>query len=210
MTSTRDKRETFRHATDARLLEGVLTGDELAWRELLRRFRGLMYSCISKVIYRYESVVSSEAVNEIFSDVCLHLLHNDMKKLRSYDPERGSKLGSWIGLISIHATYDHLRVIARQPILDRLDGALEHEDSTPSPYEYLLEKERWRAVQHLSRHFTPTDRRFIELYYALGLPPEQIANKMRISIKTVYSKKHKIRTRLMELARMQQAEPMAA
>ena len=37
------------------------------------------------------------------------------------------------------------------------------------------------------------------LYYAEGLEAEQVAEEMGISVKTVYSKKHKIRTRLAEL-----------
>jgi DNA-directed RNA polymerase specialized sigma24 family protein len=40
------------------------------------------------------------------------------------------------------------------------------------------------------------------------LEPEQIADEMGISVKTVYSKKHKIRCRLIRM--MQSHEPMAA
>ncbi len=203
-------REDLIQAEDMDLLQVVLTGDELAWRELLRRFRGLIFSCITKVLCRYESVISSEAVNEVFSDVCLNLLRNDMKKLRAYDPNKGSKLGSWIGLITVHSTYDHLRVTARQPVLDRLDGALDRQDHSPSPLDDLLDKERWDIVGELSQGFSRTDRRFMDLYYGHGMSPAEVARRMNISVKTVYSKKHKIRNRLVELARTQMPEALAA
>ena len=36
----------------------------------------------------------------------------------------------------------------------------------------------------------------VALYFGEGLEPEQIAERMHISVKTVYSKKHKIQSRL--------------
>jgi len=41
-----------------------------------------------------------------------------------YDPNRGSKLGSWLGLLAINTTYDYLRATTRRPILDKLDANL--------------------------------------------------------------------------------------
>jgi RNA polymerase sigma-70 factor (ECF subfamily) len=186
--------------SDAQLLRAVLRQDEIAWRELIRRFRGLIYRCVTKVLCKYESVLSNEDVNEIFSEVCFNLLRDDMKKLRAYDPKRGSKLGSWIGLISINTAYDHLRVTARQPILDRIEGSVEREDSTPSPLDQLLDKERWGSLNDLAAAFSAKDQRFMELYFARGLAPTEVARVMKISVKTVYSKKNKIRNRLVALA----------
>jgi RNA polymerase sigma-70 factor, ECF subfamily len=204
-------RERYAALTDMRLLDAVLAQDEIAWRELIRRFRGLIYRCITKVLCKYESVLSNEDVNEIFSEVCLNLLRDDMKKLRAYDPSRGSKLGSWIGLISINTSYDHLRVTARQPILDRLEGTLvEREDSHPSPLELLLDKERWLRLNTLASDFSPKDQRFMELYFARGMAPTEVARLMNISVKTVYSKKNKIRNRLVALSRTAAPAAMAA
>ena len=192
------------------LLRAVLRRDERAWCELLRRFRGLIYRCITKVLCRYESVLCNETVNEVFSDVCLNLLRNDLKKLRAYDPARGSKLGTWIGLLTIHTAYDHLRVTARQPVLDRIDGVLDREDCVPGPLDQLLDKERWDHVNDLAADFSSRDQRFIELYFGRGLTPSEVAQVMNISVKTVYSKKHKIQNRLVALAQSAQPAAMAA
>ena len=196
--------------SDLALLQVVLDHDEHAWRELIRRFRGLIFRCITKVLCKYESVLSNEDVNEIFSEVCLNLLRNEMKKLRAYDPSRGSKLGSWIGLITINTAYDHLRVTARQPVLDRIDGLLDTEDACPGPLDQLLEKERCGRLNRLAMVFSPRDQRFLELYYGHGMQPSEVARIMKISIKTVYSKKNKIRNKLAALAHGYQPEAMAA
>jgi RNA polymerase sigma-70 factor (ECF subfamily) len=203
-------RPPYPSLNDLDLLQEVLSQDEHAWRELIRRFRGLIYRCITKVLCKYESVLSNEDVNEIFSEVCVNLLRNDMKKLRAYDPERGSKLGSWIGLITINTAYDHLRVTARQPVLDRIDGLLDREDSCPDPLDQLLEKERYRRLTNLALDFSPRDQRFLELYYGRGMQPSEVARVMNISVKTVYSKKNKIRNKLVALAQASQPEALAA
>ena len=51
-------------------------------------------------------------------------------------------------------------------------------------------------VSEILAEFSEKDREFITLYYGEGLEPEANSLRMGISVKTVYSKKHKIRTRL--------------
>ena len=191
---------SYQTLTDGALLESVLARDEQAWGELVRRYRGLIFRCITKVTSKYTSVLASDDVSEVFADVLVNLVRDDMRKLRAYDPARGSKLGSWLGLIAIHTAYDHLRQTARQPMLDRLDGVPDGESSDPSPEELVMAHERWNEVDRLLEQFTPRDRSFVELYFVRGLSPEAVAASMNISIKTVYSKKNKIRTKLERLA----------
>lgn len=196
--------------SDQQLLDVVLGRDELAWRELLRRFRPLVFRCITKVASRYDAVLAREDVNEIFGDVCINLLRDDMRKLRLWDPNRGSKLSSWLGMLAINTTYDYLRQTSRRPMLDKLDEAPERPGNDPSALEQLLDKERWDYVTNLlSQEFSARDRRFVELYYGQGLLPEEIARAMRISVKTVYSKKNKVRTKLELLAGRDPAAPAA-
>lgn len=190
----------LRALDDDHLLARVLDKDERAWRELLRRFRALVFRCITRVAARYDTVLSNEDANEIFGDVCVNLLRDDMHKLRAWDPARGSRLGSWLGLIAINTAYDYLRATARRPILDKIDGALERAAQDPDALDALLDKERWGLLNNLLCEFTDRDRRFVELYYGHGLEPEEVAEEMRISVKTVYSKKNKVRSKLEALA----------
>ncbi len=202
----------YRELADGPLLEAVLGKDEDAWCELIRRYRALVFRCITKVAAKYDAVLSNEDANEIFGDMCFNLLRDDMRKLRAYDPARGAKLGSWLGLLAINTAYDYLRQTSRRPLLDRLDGTLDRAGEGPSALDAILERERWEYLNALLADFSARDRRFVELYYVGGLMPDEVARAMGISVKTVYSKKNKLRTKLLALAehdREQQREPLS-
>jgi RNA polymerase sigma-70 factor (ECF subfamily) len=183
--------------TDGQLLKFVLRNESRGWAELVRRFRPLIYRCITKVTLKYAPSLSSADLDEIYADVMMQLVREDMHKLRIYNPERGTKLGSWIGMISVNAAYDFLRGIGRRPILDKVDGTQDvHEEVDRTPLDQLIEKERWMHLNSLLSDFTDKDRTFVELYYQRGMEADEIAAEMQISLKTVYSKKHKIRAHL--------------
>lgn len=183
--------------TERQLLRRVLGRNDRAWAELIRRYRSLIYRCITKVTVRYAPTLGSADLDEIYGDVLLNLLRDDMRKLRLYNPTRGTKLGSWIGMISVNSAYDFLRSAGRRPILDRLDGAPDpQEEEERSPLDLLIEKERWDHLNELLADFSDKDRTFVALYFGQGLDPEVVAEHMSISLKTVYTKKHKIRAHL--------------
>ena len=183
--------------SDEELLGRMLAREEHAWREFHRRFDRLVYRCIHKVTSRFPSSVGSDDVREIFAQFLFSLTAREMHKLRTFAPERGNKLSSWIGLLATNAAWDFLRTIARQPQQAELDEAdeIRGEDGN-DPYEHLLVKERWGCVNDTLREFSDKDRTFVRLYFMDGLSPEEVAEEMQISVKTVYSKKHKIRCRL--------------
>lgn len=183
--------------SDRELLKFVLKSEARGWAELVRRFKPLIYRCITKVTLKYAPTLSSADLDEIYADVMMQLVRDDMHKLRIYNPARGTKLGSWIGMISVNAAYDFLRSAGRRPLLDKVDGQLDpHEECDRTPLDELIEKERWDHLNELLADFTDKDRTFVELYYQKGMEADEIAAEMQISLKTVYSKKHKIRAHL--------------
>lgn len=184
---------------DETLLARMLLKDRVAWREFHRRFDRLVYRCIHKVTSRFPGSLSSEDVREIYAQFLLGLTRRDMHKLRTFDAERGNKLSSWVGMLATNAAWDYLRTIARQPQCTDLTDAENVGEIDVDPYEKLLEKERWGRIDETLRAFSSKDRMFVRLYYLDGLSPEEVAEEMRISVKTVYSKKHKIRCRLQRM-----------
>jgi RNA polymerase sigma-70 factor, ECF subfamily len=183
--------------TDRDLLRHVLRNEQRGWNELVRRYRSLIFRCITKVTLKYAPTLSSADLDEIYADVMMQLVRDDMHKLRIYNPARGTKLGSWIGMISVNAAYDFLRSAGRRPLLDKVDGAVDpHEECDRTPLDMLIEKERWTHLNEMLSEFTDKDRTFVELYYHKGMEADEIAAEMQISLKTVYSKKHKIRAHL--------------
>jgi RNA polymerase sigma-70 factor, ECF subfamily len=183
--------------SDHDLLKFVLRSDARGWAELIRRFKPLIYRCITKVTLKYAPALGAADLDEIYAEVMMQLVRDDMHKLRIYNPARGTKLGSWIGMISVNAAYDHLRGVGRRPLLDKVDGTVSPQQvAERTPLDDLIEKERWDHLNELLADFTDKDRTFVELYYRKGLEADEIAAEMQISLKTVYSKKHKIRAHL--------------
>jgi len=156
---------------------------------------------------RFCSVSSGEDIREIYANLTLQLLSNNMHKLRTYDPDRGTKLGTWIGMLSINASYDYLRSIRREPNCATLTEAERIPSDRHDPFAEMDRKERDQILNDMLRGFSAKDRLFVALYFDQGLDAEVVAQRMNISVKTVYSKKHKIRTRL---ERLLQRESIAA
>jgi RNA polymerase sigma-70 factor (ECF subfamily) len=186
----------FHGCDETTLLEGLLGDDASAWREFNVRYARLIYACIGRITARFGGVVRADAVSDIYSMLCVQLLANDKIKLRTFEPGRGSKLGTWLGLLATHTAYDYLRTIRRIPKHADLTEAEQLSSDTPDPSEQTLVRERAQIAAEVLASFSDKDREFARLYYGEGLTPEDVARRMRISIKTVYSKKHKIQRRL--------------
>ena len=182
-------------AAERALLSGLLADDPDAWRRFNARYSRLIYRCVTRVTARFSSVVGPEDVREIYATLCLSLIANDKRKLRSFEPGRGNKLSSWIGLLAIHTAYDYLRGLKREPKRGSMTEAEGLTSEAPDPCDQCLLRQRATIVSELLSDFTEKDRTFIVLYYGEGLSPEVISERLGISIKTVYSKKHKIRAR---------------
>jgi RNA polymerase sigma-70 factor (ECF subfamily) len=186
--------DTF--ATDEALVAGLVAKDARAWRELQTRYGRMITRCIAKVTRRFASRVSEEDVREIEATFMVSLFSNDMHKVRSYDRTRGHRFSSWLGMLAINCAYDHLRSVKREPLKEILGDDLDLASELPDPFEATATRERARIASESLAGFSEKDRTFAELYFVEGLEPEAVARVMNISVKTVYSKKHKIQARL--------------
>jgi RNA polymerase sigma-70 factor (ECF subfamily) len=182
--------------SDEVLVLAMIDNVPSAWREFQRRYERLIYRCITKVTRRFASVVSQEDLSEIYSTLLLSLLTNDMHKLRSFDPERGNRFSTWMGLLAINCAYDHLRSVKREPSKGTLAEAEDLVSREPDAFEQVAEQERATIAARALEGFSDKDRTFALLYFGEGMDPVDIAQTMNISVKTVYSKKHKIQSRL--------------
>jgi RNA polymerase sigma-70 factor (ECF subfamily) len=182
--------------SEQELLQRMLRREGRAWREFHLRYDRLIYRTIHKVTQRFSGVLSSADVDEIYALLLCSLNARDMHKLRTFEPERGHRLSTWIGLLATNAAWDYLRSVARQPTRTSAVEAEELSCAAPDPFHALAAKEEWSRVHAMLSGFSEKDRTFVELFFLQGHTPEQIAEEMQISVKTVYSKKHKIRCRL--------------
>jgi len=190
---------SFANAGDLELVRGLIDNHPEAWQALTVRYGRLIQSCIHRVTSRFASVVQKDDASEIYSMLCVQLLANDRSKLRSFAPERGCKLGTWLGLLATHTAYDFLRSIRKIPHANGLTEAEDLSEDRPDPAELTLHREQLARLATVLQGFTRKDREFVELYFGEGLEPDEVARRMGISVKTVYSKKHKIQRRLVSL-----------
>jgi RNA polymerase sigma-70 factor (ECF subfamily) len=138
-------------------------------------------------------------VDEIYARFCLELLSHDRKKLRAFDPDKGSRLSTWVGLLATNATYDYLRFIRRNLVCDPLPERDCLRSGDQSPLEQTEAQERASKAAKILSHLSTRDRQFVQLYFAEGLSADEVAARMNINVKTVYTKRHKISARLESL-----------
>jgi RNA polymerase sigma-70 factor (ECF subfamily) len=181
---------------DEELVAGLVANEAWAWKEFQRRYDRLVHRCITKVTRRFSSLVGADDVRDIYASLYLSLVANDRHKLRTFDPARGNRFSSWIGLLAINCAYDYLRALKREPNKGSLAEAADLVCDLPDPYEQAVQSERAAIAEDLLAGFSEKDRTFAALYFGEELDPLEIAARMNISVKTVYSKKHKIQTRL--------------
>jgi RNA polymerase sigma-70 factor (ECF subfamily) len=180
---------------DAALVARLVVDEPAAWAEFQRKYDRLVMRCITKVTKGFASV-SLDDVCEIRGQLYLSLVINDHAKLRSFDPSRGSRLSSYVGMLAIHCAYDWLRTVRREPQREALAAAEDLTSETPDPFEATAQAERAELAARVMAGFSERDRVFAALYFGEGLEPHEIARSMKISVKTVYSKKHKIQSKL--------------
>lgn len=188
---------------DAALVAALIAGDERAWRVFHERHAPTMLDAITGLRNRFPHIIGAEDVRDIYAELCLQLLANDKRRLRQFDPTRGTPLRAWLGVLARHAAFDFLRLRRRQPTVpwkgeDMLQ--LETLDSeAPDALDVCCSRERARIFAALVEELSERDREFVELYFYEGLDPEQTAERLGICVGTVYSKKHKIRARIESL-----------
>jgi RNA polymerase sigma-70 factor (ECF subfamily) len=151
------------------------------------------------VTQRFPNLLGPADEEEILANLLLQLVVRDRHKLRLFETERGHRLTTWLGMLATHAAYDHLRTVTRGPVRVPLSEA--HSASAPndSPYDEVEQRQSMSIVTEMLATLSQKDRQFVALYFHRGLAPDVVAAAMNISVKTVYSKKHKIRSRLEEL-----------
>jgi RNA polymerase sigma-70 factor (ECF subfamily) len=180
---------------DDALVRGMIAGDAGAWEVFHTRHTPALSKVIERAMMPFGRA-SDDDVREVHSSLVLSLLAHDKKKLRAFDPARGARFSSFVALLAVHAAFDHLRSMRRSPWPAPFHEAEDVASDELDPYE-----QTWRRL-HAARVIEALgekDRAFVALYLGEGLGFDEIAARLRVSVKTVYSKKHKLQLRLASL-----------
>ena len=183
---------------EAALIPSLLSNDERAWRTFHQVYQPRLQGAISRVTRRFPQLSGTDHVDEIYGTLCLRLLSDDKRRLKSFDPARGTPLGAWLCTLARNSAHDFLRSRQRQPWLGRLGEELTEAEpcsDTPDAFSVCLTREQTEQLEELLTTLSERDQEFMRAYLE-GLEPEEIAEQLGISVSTVYSKKHKILARL--------------
>jgi len=185
-----------RDGSDEELVRRMLAREPRAWRRFEERYRNLMYGSIIRVLNRVTAGVTSADVDEVYADLITSLLRDDMRRLRVWNPSRGAGLGTWLVHVVKNMARNHVRSVAKLRLV-RDDEEL-HELPSPerSPLEAVLASEVRACLSLELESGSERDRDFFVLYFERRMSVEDIAARMSINVKTVYTKKQKLLARL--------------
>lgn len=186
---------------DRALLAKCFDGDRVASEVLVRRFSDLVYKTVQYALRARQVPFTGQDLEDLHSTVFLGLFERGCRKLRQYQGRNGCSLASWIRLVTVRIILNHLRKKGpdaawgqrKRISIDELDHVQREEADAPS----LMERaEQEKLVQGGIQTLTPRERMFVKLHFRQGLPVDQVARTMRISMENAYTMKHRAVQRL--------------
>ena len=184
------------YLNDAFLVAGMVDDDPDAWRAFHELYGGLVQRTIGGVTRRFWRVLSPTDVLDVRASFYASLLANDKRKLRSFDLNRGIRFSSWIRVLAVRSTLDFVRHARRRPPSYDLEEALDVPCSRTDPHANAVRNQEGAVVAELLHELTARDRELVRLHFIEDMAPFEVADRMSVSVKTVYSKKNKIIARL--------------
>lgn len=193
------------------LLRRVLKGDQRAWGTFCQRYEGLIVGCVLRVLRRYNAAFNSEDLADLVAEVWVTLLRDDMRKLRLYDARRGYRLASWLGLLATNSTIDQLRLRSGETAyLEDLSGVDQLLADGERPDAGIEHKETVELAREALEQLSPEEREFVFCCYHDEQAPADLARDLGIAVNTVYSRKFKIREKLVRIVAGLNGQPQPA
>ena len=192
--------------SEKELLNTCIQGSKEAWDAFVEQYTNLIYHTISRTLKSYSSDLYYQTATDIHNSVFLSLIENDYKKLKQFEGKNGCTVASWLMIVTSNLTLNYIKRQKKHIPLendksDCADVIDQVSDSQERPEEILSDNENRDILKELVKDLNPKDILFIKLYYEEELPPEEIAEILDLTVSTVYSKKNRIREKLIKIAK---------
>ena len=185
--------------TESELLKGCISGNKESWSLFVKQYNKLIYHTIYKTLRVNGQPTDPDHINDLFQEVFTSFCENNCKKLRAFDPQKGVKLSSWLRMITVRMTIDQLRKSKPVTSLE----ALPVEPSQAGSQEGLLDEESMGLLREVIEQLSTKDKLLIELFYMKELPPEEIAQILKISVGALYTRKNRVMEKMRKIAEEQ-------
>jgi len=172
-------------------------GDKVAWDAFVLQYSKLAYSTIRKTLTLHHALPQDDLIEDLHQDFFLSLCEKDFRKLRQFKGERGCSLVSWLRVIASRVTVDFLRL--KRPFTVEVPETLASDQ--PDPPNTLVDREEERQIAEALDRLSPRDRLFVDLHFYRGLPPEEVAAILNVSVAAVYTLKSRVLEKLRETLR---------
>lgn len=198
-----DRDSDGHHSEDVILVERLIAGCRSSWETLLERHERTVYYAVVNTLRSYSNPAAPDVVEDLQAEVFVELVRDDFRKLRRYSGR--SKLSHWLKVVASNYTVDFLR--KKRPSMslnedtaqaDRLRRSLV--SSRPAPDARLWSRERGDMLRELTSSLSPSDQRFVALFYGLELSFDEIATEMDTTVGAIYARKNRVRKKLRALA----------
>ena len=178
------------------LLKGCIAGDKGRWDIFVQRYNKLIYHTIYKTLRVNNTPTNPDDVNDLFQEVFASFCAGSYRKLRMFDPDKGCKLPSWLRMITVRMTIDHLR---RQRPTTSIED-LPNEPSQFGDQEAQIDEESGTFLRKLLEALPAKDKLLVELSFMRELPSEEVAQILHISVGAFYTRKNRIIEKLKKMA----------
>jgi RNA polymerase sigma-70 factor (ECF subfamily) len=162
---------------DINLLRRIGQRDVAAFQEFFKKFNGLLYTTIHRVLNDHED--SEDIMQEVLVQI--------WQKAHLYEPGKGKPL-TWVTTMARNRAIDRIRAKQRR---SRLNDDFENESRSVQPEfdedtsDLTISRENDRVLQSAVMELTPDQREAIQLAYFGGLTQGEIAEKLKEPLGTV-------------------------
>lgn len=175
--------------TEDELLKGCISNDKGKWDLFVKKYSKLIYHTIYKTLRVNDKPTPPDDVNDLFQEVFASLCADNCKKLRMFDPGKGcSSLASWLRMITVRMTIDHLR--QNKPVTSLDD--LPTEPAHAGDQESIIDEESMNHLRGMVEELHAKDKLLVELSFMRELPPEEVAQILHISVGAFYTRQYRI------------------
>jgi RNA polymerase sigma-70 factor (ECF subfamily) len=185
------------HLSEKQLIDGCIAGERASWAIFVKHYSKLIYHSIYKTLRVNSSPTDPDDINDLFQEMFASICADKCKKLRAFDPCKGVSLASWLRMITVRMTIDHLRKQRSSTSLEDLPA----EPSREGGQEMCIDEESLQCLRGVLEELSDRDKLLIELFYFKELHPEEIARILNISIGAIYTRKNRVIEKIKQIAR---------